>query len=128
MTRRDLIALFGAQRLRGRLVLVRSMDGLLDRRCCPLNRTLLLLTQAEEPKQDRRVIHLAEVTCRTFTELTQQEQGIIMAWLQGYYLPEHEPAAIDVEKLLSDRAKLTEHCINEPEDDVMTAAEAVMEY
>jgi hypothetical protein len=39
--------------------------------------TLLLLTQAEEPKQDRKVIHLAEVTCRTFTELTQQEQGII---------------------------------------------------
>jgi len=50
-----------------------------------------------------------------------------MAWLQAYYLPEHEPAVIDVEKLLSDRAKLIEHCINEPEDDVMTAAEAVME-
>jgi HdeA/HdeB family len=90
--------------------------------------TLLLLTQAEEPKQDRRVIHLAEVTCRTFTELTQQEQNIITAWLQGYHLPEQEPAVIDVEKLLLDRAKLTEHCINKPEDDVMTAAEAVMEY
>ena len=89
--------------------------------------TLLLLTQAEEPKQDSKVIHLAEVTCRTFTELTQQEQGIIMAWLQVYYLPEHGPAVIDVEKLLLDRAKLTEHCINRPEDDVMTAAEAVME-
>ena len=35
---------------------------------------------------------------------------------------------IDVEKLLLDRAKLTEHCINKPEDDVMTAAEAVMDY
>jgi hypothetical protein len=66
--------------------------------------TLLLLTQAEEPKQDRKVIHLAEVTCRTFIELTQQEQGIIIAWLQGYYLPEHGPAVIDVEKLLLDRA------------------------
>jgi hypothetical protein len=30
-------------------------------------------------------------------------------------------------KMLSDKAKLTEHCINKPEDDVMTAAEAVME-
>ncbi len=88
--------------------------------------TLLLLTQ-EEPKQDRKVIHLAEVTCRTFTELTQQEQNIITAWMQGYHLPEHEPAVIDVERLLSDKAKLTEHCINNPEDDVMTAAEAVME-
>jgi HdeA/HdeB family len=78
-------------------------------------------------QHNRKVIHLAEVTCRTFTELTQQEQGIIMAWLQAYYLPEQEPAVIDVEKLLSDKAKLTEHCINKPEDDVMTAAEAVME-
>jgi HdeA/HdeB family len=89
--------------------------------------TLLLLTQAEQPKQDRKVIHLAEVTCRAFTELTREEQGIITAWLQGYYSPEHEPAAIDVEKLLLDKAKLTERCINEPEDDLMTAAEAVME-
>jgi hypothetical protein len=88
--------------------------------------TLLLLTQAQEPKQDRRVIHLAEVTCKTFTELTNQEQGIITAWLQGYHLPEHEPAVIDLDILLSDRSKLTEHCINKPEDDVLTAAEAVL--
>jgi hypothetical protein len=88
--------------------------------------TLLLLTRAQEPKQDRRVIHLAEVTCKTFTELTNQEQGIITAWLQGYHLPEHEPAVIDLERLLSDRSKLTGHCINKPEDDVLTAAEAVL--
>jgi HdeA/HdeB family len=87
---------------------------------------LLLLAQEQEPKQDRMIIHLDELTCKTFTELTQQEQGIIMAWLQGYYLPEHGPAVIDVEKLLSDTAKLTEHCINRPEDDVMTAGEAVL--
>ena len=89
--------------------------------------SLQLLAQAQQPKQDRKVIHLAEVSCKIFTELTQQEQGIITAWLQGYHLPEHEPAVIDFDKLLSDRAKLTEHCINEPGDDVMTAAEAVME-
>jgi hypothetical protein len=51
---------------------------------------------------------------------------MIMSWLQGYYLPEHAPAIIDLKKLLSDKAKLTEHCINQPEDDLMTAAEAVM--
>jgi hypothetical protein len=76
--------------------------------------TLLLLIEAEEPKQDHKVIHLAEVTCKTFTELTREEQNIITAWLQGYHLPEQEPAVIDVEKMLSDKAKLTEHCINNP--------------
>jgi hypothetical protein len=88
-------------------------------------RTLLLLTQAQEPQQDRKVIHLTEITCKTFVEEMKGEQGIIVAWLQGYYLPEHEPPVIDVDKLLSDSAKLTEHCINKPEDDLMTAAEEI---
>jgi hypothetical protein len=87
---------------------------------------VLLFTQAEEPKQERRVIHLAEMTCKAFTELAKQEQGIIIAWLQGYDLPEGEPAVIDIDKLLSGRAKLSEYCIDKPQDDVMTAAEAVL--
>jgi hypothetical protein len=69
------------------VVCVRSTDGLLDRRCCPLNRNLAIAHSIEEPKQDRKVIHLAEVTCKTFTELTREEQNIITAWLQGYHLP-----------------------------------------
>jgi hypothetical protein len=87
---------------------------------------VLLLTQAEQPKRERRVIPLAEMTCKAFTELPKQEQGIIMAWLQGYDLPEDQPAVIDLDRLLSDRAKLSEYCIDKPEDDVMTAAEAVL--
>jgi HdeA/HdeB family len=86
---------------------------------------VLLLTQAEEPKQDRKVVHLTEIPCKTFIEEMKREQSIIVAWLQGYYLPEHSPPVIDVDKLLSDSAKLTEHCVNNPEDDLMTAAEAV---
>jgi acid stress chaperone HdeB len=74
---------------------------------------------------DLKVIHLSEITCKTFVEEMKGKQGIIVAWLQGYYLPEHEPPVIDVDKLLSDSAKLTEHCINKPEDDLMTAAEAI---
>jgi hypothetical protein len=88
--------------------------------------TLLLLTQAQE-QRDRKIIHLAEVACKTFVEEMKREQSIIVAWLQGYYLPEHEPPAIDVDKLLSDSTKLTEHCINNPEDDLITAAEAIFE-
>jgi hypothetical protein len=88
--------------------------------------TLLLLSQAEEPTQDNKLIHLAEVSCETFTTFSQQEQTIIISWLQGYYLSEHAPTIIDLNKLSLDKAKLTEHCIAEPDDDVMTAAEAVM--
>jgi acid stress chaperone HdeB len=71
------------------------------------------------------LIHLAEVTCKSFIEEMKREQGIIVAWLQGFYLPEDAPPVIDVDKLLSDSATLTEHCVNRPEDDIMTAAEAV---
>jgi hypothetical protein len=86
--------------------------------------SLLLLSQA--PTQEGKLIHLAEISCKTFTEFTQQEQAIIISWLQGYNLPEKAPAVIDLEKLSSDKAKLTEHCTEKPDDDVMTAAEAVM--
>jgi hypothetical protein len=57
-------------------------------------------------------------------EEMKREQSIIVAWLQSYYLSEHSPPVIDVDKLLSDSAKLTEHCVNNPEDDLITAAEA----
>jgi hypothetical protein len=85
---------------------------------------LLLLTQAQEP--DRRVIHLTEITCKAFVEeMKPEERSIIAAWLQGYYLPEHDPPVIDVDKLSSNSAKLREHRLHNPEDDLMTAAEAV---
>ena len=50
--------------------------------------SLLLLSQAQEPTQER-TLHLAEVSCKTFTEFTPQEQAIIMSWMQGYSLPDH---------------------------------------
>jgi hypothetical protein len=64
---------------------------------------LLLLTQAQEP--DGKVIHLTEITCQTFIEeIKREERSIILAWLQGYYLPEKDPPVIDVDKLSSDSA------------------------
>ena len=85
---------------------------------------LLLLTQAQEPGP--KAIHLSEITCKAFVEeMKREEHGIIVAWLQGYYLPEHDPPVIDIDKLASDSAKLRDHCLNNPDDDLMTAAEAV---
>jgi hypothetical protein len=86
----------------------------------------ILLLRAQAQELDRKVIHLTEITCKTFIEEMKREQrSVIVAWLQGYYLPENDPPVIDVDKLSSDSAKLTEHCVNNPEDDLMTAAEAV---
>jgi acid stress chaperone HdeB len=70
-------------------------------------------------------VHLTEVTCETFIDKMKNEQSIIAAWLQGYYLPEHGPPVIDLDKVLADTAELREHCIDNPEDDIMAAAEAV---
>jgi hypothetical protein len=44
-----------------------------------------------------------------------------------YYLAEHDPPAIDVDKLFSDNTKLTEHCVNNPADDLITASETIFE-
>jgi hypothetical protein len=43
---------------------------------------LLLLAQAQEP--DRKVIHLTEITCKTFIEeMKREERSIIVAWLRA---------------------------------------------
>jgi HdeA/HdeB family len=85
---------------------------------------LLFFAQAQEPGP--KVIHLTEIACKTFIEeMKPEEHRVIVAWLQGYYLPDHVPPVIDIDKLSSDSAKLREHCLNNPEDDLMTAAEAV---
>src|SRR6516162_8848987 len=85
---------------------------------------LLLLAQTQEPGP--KVIHLTEITCKAFIEeMKPEEHRVIVAWLQGYYFPENDPPVIDVDKLSLDSAKLREHCLNSPEDDLMTAAEAV---
>jgi acid stress chaperone HdeB len=88
----------------------------------------LLVVLSLAPAQESggsKAIHLTEVTCKTFIEeMKPEEHRVIVAWLQGYYLPEHDPPVIDIDKLSSDSAKLREHCLNNPEDDLMTAAEA----
>jgi len=84
---------------------------------------LLLMAVQQEPK----LIDLDHLACKTFIELNQWQQTVIVAWLKGNNLPDHRPAVIDLEKLLSDTAKLLEHCNTEPQSDVMTAAEALLE-
>jgi hypothetical protein len=87
--------------------------------------TLLLLTQAQEPQRDRKIIHLSKITCKIFVEEMKREQSIIVAWLQGYYSPD---PVIDVDTLLSDNVKLTEYCVNNPGHDIITAAETLYRY
>jgi len=87
--------------------------------------TLLLLTPAQEPQRDRKIIHLSKITCKIFVEEMKREQSIIVAWLQGYYSPDR---VIDVDKLLSDNAKLKEYCVNNTGDDIITAAETLYRY
>ena len=82
-----------------------------------LSSGMLFLTQAQEPKQDRAVIYPTEITCKKFVEEMKREQGIIVAWLQGYFMPDHAPPIFDVDQLLSDGAKLVEHCAKNPEYD-----------
>src|SRR5436190_10272979 len=90
--------------------------------------TLLLLTQAQEQPRNPRIIHLNKITCKIFVEEMKREQSIVVAWLQGYYSPEREPPVIDVDKLLYDGTKLIEYCVNNPGDDIITAAETLYRY
>ena len=58
--------------------------------------TAVLPTRPHRPR-DKAKVEAAVLIIERWIELTRQEQNIITVWLQGYHLPEHEPAVIDVE-------------------------------
>jgi hypothetical protein len=68
-------------------------------------------------------LDLNTTTCRQLLEMKPEQILIVLGWLQGYYLDEHAPPIVDLDKLSTDSRKLTERCEARPNEDVMTAAE-----
>jgi HdeA/HdeB family protein len=69
------------------------------------------------------VIDLGRTSCRQFLTMDREQAAVVMGWLQGYYLDEHAPPIVDLDKVKTDIPKLMERCTSRPDEDVMTAAE-----
>jgi hypothetical protein len=58
---------------------------------------LLLGATAAADRIDR--VDLTRLTCKQFLEMNRDDALMVVGWLQGYYLDEHETPVVDFAKL-----------------------------
>ena len=75
------------------------------------------------PAARAEVIDLSTKTCQQFQALDKEEIGIILAWLDGYYRDENDPAIIDTDKFVARAKKLGEFCSANPSVGLITATD-----
>jgi hypothetical protein len=73
----------------------------------------------------QETIDLGRTTCTQFLAMSREQSLIIVGWLHGYFLDEHAPPIVDFGKLNVGSLKLIERCQSHPDEDVMSASEAV---
>jgi hypothetical protein len=73
----------------------------------------------------QETIDLGRTTCTQFLAMSREQSLIIVGWLHGYFLEEHAPPIVDFGKLNAGSLKIIERCQSHPDEDVMSAAEAV---
>jgi HdeA/HdeB family len=84
---------------------------------------LLLAEATAEDRADR--IDLTRFTCKQFLELNRDDALIVVGWLQGHYLDEHETPVVDFTKLSVEGVNLANRCKARPDENVITAADRV---
>ena len=68
-------------------------------------------------------IDLSTWTCAKFQAADKEEIGIILAWLDGYYRDEDDPAVIDTDKFVANAKKLGQYCSAHPDIGLITASD-----
>ena len=86
--------------------------------------TVLLLGEAAAEARIER-IDLTSFTCKQFLELNRDDALIVVGWLQGYYLDEHETPVVDFTKLSVESESLANRCTARPDENVIAAADRV---
>ena len=71
-------------------------------------------------------IDLSTCTCRQFQSASQDDIGVILSWLDGYYKDEDDPPVIETDKFVANAKKLAEYCVAHPDNGLITAADKVL--
>ena len=69
------------------------------------------------------VIDLATMTCQQFVSGDKEEIGVILAWLDGYYKGEDDPAVIDTDQFVANAKKIGDYCRANPTIGLITATD-----
>ena len=69
------------------------------------------------------ILDLSMMTCQEFLATDKDEIRIILAWLDGYYKDEQEPAMLDTDTMVANLKKLNEYCAANPTIGLITATD-----
>jgi acid stress chaperone HdeB len=69
------------------------------------------------------ILDLSMMTCREFLDTDKDEIRIILAWLDGYYKDEQDPAILDTNTLVANLKKLNDYCAANPTAGLITATD-----
>ncbi len=71
-------------------------------------------------------LDLSSVLCKELPGLSKPQVEQIVTWLQGYYTLEKAPRIVDPDKIGADVGKLAAYCKQNPEANLVAAADDVM--
>jgi acid stress chaperone HdeB len=72
-------------------------------------------------------IDLSTWTCKQFQSASKDEITLILAWFDGYYRAEDDPAVVDTDQLSANAKKLSAYCAAHPDTKLITAADTLFE-
>ena len=71
-------------------------------------------------------LDLSKVLCKEMSSMKPPQVEQIVTWLQGYYTLEKAPRVIDPDKVKADVIKLDTYCKQNPQANLVAAADDVM--
>ena len=74
------------------------------------------------PPSHAVILDLSTMTCQEFLATDKDEIRIILAWLDGYYKDDQDPAILDTDTMVANLKKLNEYCAANPTVGLITAA------
>ena len=83
----------------------------------------------EPPSQSQKLTYkrdLSSILCKELPGLPVPQVEQIVTWLQGYYTAKNAPRVFDPDKILEDTGKLEAYCKENPEVNLVVAADDVM--
>ena len=72
-------------------------------------------------------LDMTKIACKDFIAAPKDHVAIILAWLEGYYTKQSDPPIIFTDKMTKDAKNLGAYCSAHGDDDIIKAAEAVMD-
>jgi acid stress chaperone HdeB len=71
-------------------------------------------------------VDVSAIKCKEFLALGKDNITIVMMWLDGYYTGEDDPSIIDFDAIAGKVGKMGEYCNANPDNGLITAADAIL--